>query len=223
MRIAGCSTQTREVLSATDDVLRRDTGEKLASVVDHVGCSRARCAGSKHLGRLGQCEIDHRGERRIEAECLHCTGNQLAVFAGEGGLSGVARGGGHSLSGSDGRQSIAEPVYRSTLYVNAANSVTSAKPSGLVQQRTSLLDVNNVAAKQDDAAGTHQLEPSAFQRGQFRSRQSHDQETAGRFSQCCCTCHQVTCSALVEYLRRYFQFSSVLVAILRADSEPAVA
>ena len=83
MRVERASAQARKMLAAARHALRRQPGEKLARVRHNSAAVAASAARRHHFCRLRQRQVEHRRQRRVEAEGLHCPRNQLAVLARE--------------------------------------------------------------------------------------------------------------------------------------------
>ena len=69
------------MLAAAGDPLRRKPRKISAPVIDYTRRRSCRGPCAHHLGRLRQSKIEHRSQRRIKAEGLHSTRNQLSMLA----------------------------------------------------------------------------------------------------------------------------------------------
>ncbi len=176
------------MLAASHDALRRDARPENHARNPSRPRLRAGRARTQNFGRFGQCKIDNRRERGVEAERLHRAGNQLAVLSRQGAGSACLFGRGtgdtrcccHGLRRGNRRERIAQTIYRSAFDIDAANGPGAAESGGFFKQRARLLRVFDIAPEEDDARRAHQSEPGALQAGQLRAAEPHHQQASCR-------------------------------------------
>ena len=169
------AAEAGKMLAAGEDLFVLHAGEEATGVVDDTAGLGGDRAGEQDGGGLGQGEVEDGREDGVATEGAGFAGDEPSVLAVEVALAG----------GEDGRRrghgvdEVAQTIDEAAFEVDAAKERGRAAGAGIAKQRGDLGGALDVAAEEDDAAGTNALQPGALFCGEGGAAETGDEELAG--------------------------------------------